>query len=167
VLDVGVERVCLPNGEEVELEIVRHPGAAAVLPVSEDGTIVLLEQFRHAADQTLWEIPAGTREPGESARACAERELEEEAGLHGSSWVDLGEMLPAPGYTSERIQLFLARGLHRVGARLERDEVIVGVRSIPVREVLDWISQGVIVDAKSVVAICRANARGLLSGTPA
>lgn len=163
VLDIGVERVRLPSGVETDLEMIRHPGAAAIVPLTERGEILLVHQFRHAADGMLWEVPAGTLAPGEEPRACAHRELEEEAAVRAAEMIDLGFILPAPGYTDERIHLFLARGLEPATQNLDADEVITDVRAVPVAEVLRQIAAAELIDAKSVAAICRADARGLLA----
>ena len=162
VLDIGVERVRLPSGVETDLEMIRHPGAAAIVPLTANGEILLVHQFRHAADGMLWEIPAGTLAPGEQPLACAHRELEEETGVRAGTLLELGYILPAPGYTNERIYLFLARELMASQQKLDADEVITEIRPVPVAEVLRSIAAGELVDAKSVVAICRASARGLL-----
>lgn len=163
VLDIGVERVRLPSGVETDLEMIRHPGASAIVPLTAKGEILLVHQFRHAADGMLWEVPAGTLAPGEEPIACAHRELEEEAGVRAAEMIDLGYILPAPGYTDERIHLFLARGLAPAAQNLDTDEVITDVRAVPVAEVLRQIASSELIDAKSVVAICRAEARGLLA----
>jgi ADP-ribose pyrophosphatase len=162
LLDIAVERVRLPGGVEADLEMIRHPGAAAVLPLTEHGEIVLVHQFRHAADGMLWEIPAGTLGPGESPHACAQRELEEEAGMTAGDLVPMGDVLPAPGYTNERIHLFLATRLAPSTQKLDEDEVITEIRAVPVGDVLAKIASGELNDAKSVVAVCRARERGLL-----
>ncbi|HEY8516353.1 MAG TPA: NUDIX hydrolase [Candidatus Binatia bacterium] len=162
ILDIGVERVRLPGGTETDLEVIRHPGAAAVVPLTNDGEILLLRQFRHAVGGMLWEIPAGTLAPGESPRDCAARELIEEAGVAAGELIDLGEVVPAPGYTTERIHLFLARSLTPATQKLDADEVISEIRPLPVATVVRMIADDEIIDAKSVVAICRAHVRGLL-----
>lgn len=162
ILDIGIERVRLPGGVETDLEVIRHPGASAIVPLTEEGAILMLHQFRHAADGLLWEVPAGTLGPAEAPIACAHRELEEEAGMRAREMIELGELLPAPGYTTERIHLYLARGLTPAEQKLDEDEVIAQVRAVPLDEVLAWIADGSLVDAKSAVAICRAQARGLL-----
>ncbi len=162
VLDIGVERVELPDGCHADLEVLRHPGASAVLARTEAGELLLIRQYRHAAEGYLWEIPAGTREPGEDPLACAKRELEEETGFSASEWVALGEMLPAPGYTTERIYLFLASGLCRSEQKLDEDELISEVRQVPVAEVKAWARDGSIDDAKTIAALYRASERGLL-----
>lgn len=163
VFEVEVERVELPDGRRTELEILRHPGASAIVPITEDGQVVLIRQYRHAAGDYLWEIPAGTRDGNEDFLTCAQRELTEETGYTASTWVDLGEMLPAPGYASERIRLYLARDLARVARSPDADEVITEVAALPAAEVLRWVADGSLLDAKTTVAVCRAHQRGLLA----
>ena len=119
VFELGVESVRLPDGREIGLDVIRHPGAAAILPLTDRGTILFLRQFRHAADGFLWEIPAGTLDPGETPLECAHRELAEEARVRASEMIPLGWILPVPGYSTERIHLFLARGLTAAEGRLD------------------------------------------------
>lgn len=164
VFELGVESVRLPDGREVSLDVLRHPGAAAILPLTDRGTILLIRQFRHAADGFLWEIPAGTLDPGESPLDCAHRELAEEARVRAAEMIPLGEILPVPGYSTERIHLFLARGLEAAEGRLDADELIAEVRPVEVSEVVGWLRDGALVDAKSAVAVARARERGLLPG---
>jgi len=164
VFELGVESVRLPDGREVGLDVLRHPGAAAVLPLTDRGAILMIRQFRHAADGFLWEIPAGTLDPGESPVDCAHRELAEEARVRAGEMIPLGEILPVPGYSTERIHLFLARGLEAADGRLDADELIAEVRPVPVGEVVAWLRDGSLVDAKSSVAVARARERGLLPG---
>lgn len=166
VFDIGVERVVLPNGLEVQLEILRHPGAAAVVPLTDAGEVLLLRQYRYAAGEALWEIPAGTLEEGEAPERCAGRELEEEAGVRASELIDLGPIVPVPGYSTERIWLYAARGLEKTAQRLEQDELVTEVRATPFEEALRWLTDGTIVDAKTSVALFRAQARGLLGRKP-
>ncbi|HEY9199209.1 MAG TPA: NUDIX hydrolase, partial [Gammaproteobacteria bacterium] len=124
VVDLGVESVQLPDGRAVDLEIVRHPGGAAVVALDEDRGICLLRQYRHAAGGWLWELPAGKLDPGEDALTTAQRELEEEAGLRAQSWQPLAQVLSTPGFCDEIIHLFLARGLQQVQARPQEHECI-------------------------------------------
>ncbi len=152
--DFGLEDVVLPNGRAVTLEILRHPGASAVLPLHADGTVTLLRQHRHAAGGTIWEIPAGKLEPGEPPEACAARELQEEAGLTGAL-ESLGLIFPAPAYTDEQIHLFLATSLCPAPASPEADEVLEPVR-LPLSEALAMVQRGDIVDAKTIAALLHA-----------
>jgi ADP-ribose pyrophosphatase len=170
VLDIGIERARLPNGVTTDLEIVRHPGAAAVVPINADGSVLLIRQYRYAAGGFLWEIPAGTLEPGEEPRVCALRELVEEAGVRAGELIDLGEVVPVPGYSTERISLFAARGLSPASQKLDRDELIEEIRRVPAEEVARMLADGTLIDAKSCVALSRARERGLLiapGGAPA
>lgn len=162
VFDIGVERVALPNGVEAQLEILHHPGAAAIVPITAAGEIVLVRQFRHAAGGYLWEIPAGTLEKDEAPERCAARELEEEAGVRANELIPLGTVVPVPGYSTEQIWLFAARDLVPSQQKLDRDELVTEVRAVSADEVLRWLVDGTINDAKTAVAIFRAQARGLL-----
>jgi ADP-ribose pyrophosphatase len=164
VFELGVERVRLPNGVETPLDVLRHPGAAAVLPLTDAGEILLLRQFRWAAGDYLWEIPAGTLDPGEQPIDCARRELVEEAGVRAGELVPLGEIVPVPGYSTERIHLFLARSLTPAPQKLDQDELIAEVRAVAAAEAVRWLADGSLIDAKSAVAIGRARERGLLPG---
>jgi ADP-ribose pyrophosphatase len=167
VFELAVESVRLPNGVAVDLDVLRHPGAAAILPLTDAGEVLLIRQFRHAAGGEIWEIPAGTLNRGEKPFDCAHRELEEEVGMRAAELVELGEIVPVPGYSTERIHLYLARSLTASKQGLDADELISEVRAVPAVEAVRWVVDGTIVDAKSAVAICRARERGLLTGVPA
>lgn len=159
LLDVGLERARLPNGAEVELEIIRHPGAAAAVAVDGAGRVVLIHQYRHAAGGYLWELPAGVLDaPGEPSAGCAARELREETGLEAARWRALGSVRPTPGYSDERIDLFLAEGLREGERATAHDEDIREIRRIPLREALRMVRAGEIVDAKTVAGLCLAAA---------
>lgn len=163
LLRVTVERVRLPDGTEVEREVVRHPGAAAVLPLftadpAEDASrvsVLLIRQYRHAAGRELWEIPAGTLEPGEGARACAVRELEEEAGLRAGDVRPLGAVHTSPGFTDERVHLFLAVDPEPGEPRPEAEETIRPER-MPLSAALAMVEAGEVEDAKTVTALLLA-----------
>lgn len=163
VVRLFVERVRLPNGNVCELEIVRHPGAAAVVPVDKEGRVLLVRQYRHAAGGYLLEVPAGKLDPGEPPEACARREVEEETGHRASDLVSLGSILTTPGFTDERIWLFLATGLEPTRQSLEADEVLT-VERVELSEAERMALAGEIVDAKSVCALARAARR--LGGPP-
>lgn len=154
VVRLGIERVTLPNGRAVELEIVRHDGAAAVVAVDDRRRVVLLRQYRWAAGGELWEIPAGVRDdPEEPAEACARRELGEEAGLAADALTPLGRILPTPGYSTEAIDIFLASGLRDVALGREPDEAIAEVRRVPLEDALAMVDAGEIVDAKTIAGL--------------
>ena len=151
------ERVALPNGNEVELDVVRHPGAAAVVALDTDGSLLMVRQYRHTVGEWLLEVPAGKLSPGEDPAACAHRELEEEAGVRAASLRELGSIFVSPGFCDERIWLFLATDLATSEQRLEADEVLA-VERMPLAEAERRALSGEIVDAKSTVAILRAAA---------
>lgn len=159
IITLGVEQVTLPNGREIDLEIVRHPGGAAVAAIDERDRICLIRQYRHAADGWLWELPAGKIDNREEPLLTAKRELAEEAGVKASEWQSLGLMRSSPGVFDEVIHLYLATGLTRVEQSLEADEVLE-VHWMPIQEALQWAVDGKINDAKSVIALFRARGAG-------
>jgi len=158
VIDLNLETVELPNGKRVELEIVRHPGGAAVVALDDKNRICLLRQYRHAADGWLWDLPAGKVDPGEAPFSTARRELSEEAGVQAGQWLELGCMNSSPGVFTEVIYLYLARSLRPVGHKHEHDEIIE-IHWKPLSEALRWCSDGTITDAKTLIGLFRAAAR--------
>lgn len=152
VLTLNVETVELPNGATAELEIVRHPGAAAVVPMKPDGSVILIRQFRHAAGGFIYEIPAGKLNPGEDPRACAARELEEEIGLRAGSLELLTSIFTAPGFTDEVIHVFLGTGLAPGRQQLDRDEVLEVVE-MPLDKAVALVRDRTITDAKTIVGL--------------
>ena len=127
VVRVNTERVTLPNGTVLEIDVVPHPGAAAVVPFLSDDEVLLIRQYRHATGGTILEVPAGKLEPGEAPERCAARELEEEAGRRAGRIEPLGWIWTTPGFTDERIFLFAAFDLEAVPCRPEADELIDAV----------------------------------------
>jgi len=158
VVDLGVEGVTLPNGVETELEVVRHPGAAAVAAVDEHGRVVLIHQYRHAGGGFLWEIPAGLLHAGEAPDGCAQRELAEEVGLAAKDLHVLGTMLPTPGYSDERIHLFLARDLVAAPMAHEEDEVIERIERVPLADAVAMVRRGDVPDGKTALTLLLAAA---------
>ena len=152
ILDVRLEQITLPTGARITLEMVRHPGAAAIVALDDNDEVTLVHQFRHAAGGFIWEIPACTLDPGEAPDACARRELREEAGLDAREWTHLGSILTAPGFCDERIHLFLARGLSQGAQKLDHDEIL-SLRRLPFRQALQMIRDGEIQDAKSIAGL--------------
>ena len=157
VLNLDIDTVQFPDGSVGELEIIRHPGASAVVPLLDDAgvvdpRIVLIRQYRYAANGFVYEIPAGRVDPGETAEMCARRELEEEAGYRAAHLTPLVSILTTPGFTDERIHLFAARGLTRTDQRHEPDEFLTVV-DLPLSQVLRMLAAGEIPDGKTAVAL--------------
>jgi ADP-ribose pyrophosphatase len=162
VITVNVETVLLPNGSEPGLEIVHHPGGAAIAAVDAQDRVCLLRQYRHAAGGWIWELPAGKLEPGEAPLATAQRELVEEAGVAGECWQDLQPFFSSPGVFTEVIHLFLATGLSPRPSAHEANEVIE-VHWVPLAEAVSRALDGEIRDGKTALGLLRAAARlGLL-----
>ena len=153
--NVDVDRVRLPNGREMELELVHHRGAAAVVPVLEDGTVLLVRQYRYATGGWLLEIPAGKLDGGESPETCAAREAEEEVGYRPGKLEPLGWIWTSPGFADEKIWLYLATDLQVATQGLEDDEVL-SIEKMPLAEAVEKAFRGEIQDAKSAVALMRA-----------
>ena len=160
IVSLDLDTVRFPDGTTGTLEMLRHPGASAVIPFLddpkwEDPRIVLIRQFRHAAEGELWEIPAGRLDPGEAPEACARRELREETGYTAGDCRRLVTILTTPGFTDERIHLFIATGLRSGDHAREADE-FVEVHEMRWSEVLRLVEQGEITDAKTLVALLHA-----------
>lgn len=152
VLTLNLETVPLPNGQSVELEIIRHPGAAAMVPMKDEGTVVLIKQYRHAAGGFIYEIPAGKLHPGEDPRDCALRELEEEIGYRAAKLELLSSIFTAPGFADEVIHIYLATGLTAGKQQLDHDEVL-DVVEMPLDKALAMITEGAIRDGKTIVGL--------------
>jgi 8-oxo-dGTP pyrophosphatase MutT (NUDIX family) len=157
VIEVNIERVELPNGTTASLEIIRHPGGAAVLALDAANRVCLLRQFRHAADGWVWELPAGKIDNREPPLQTAQRELEEEAGMTAGSWQSLGDTLSSPGVFTEVVHLYLATQLTALPPRPEEHEVFE-VHWLPFGDVLGMAHSGELRDGKSLVAVFRASA---------
>ena len=142
----------LPNGFIKTSEIIKHPGAVVVVPVFQNGTIVLLRQYRAAIDIYLYELCAGTLKAHEDPAVCAKRELKEETGYQARSMRKIGEIYPAPGYTTEKIHVYVARGLLKVGASVEDDEVIE-TKILSRMQIRKLLKSHAIVDAKTIAAL--------------
>ncbi len=152
VVTLNLERVQLPNGVTIDLETIRHPGAAAVVPLKEDGTVVLIRQFRHATGGYIYEIPAGKLNPGEDPLDCAARELEEEVGYRAATLELLCSIFTAPGFADEVIHIYQATGLTKGRQQLDRDEVLE-VIEMPLAEAVQHILKGTIRDAKTIIGL--------------
>ncbi len=157
VIHLDVDTVRFPDGSTGQLEMIRHPGAAAVVPMLDDPAapdprVLLIRQFRHAADGIIWEVPAGRLDAGESPEACARRELAEETGMRAGRLERLTTIYTTPGFTDERIHLFLAGGLEEGDHRREADE-FMELRPTPWSEAMRLIERGEIMDGKTLVSL--------------
>jgi ADP-ribose pyrophosphatase len=157
VISLDIDQVRFPDGTIGELEIIRHPGASAIVPflsdpAGADPQVLLLKQYRYATGGTLYEIPAGRLEPGELPATCARRELLEETGCTAESIVPLMSMYTTPGFTDERIHLFLATGLTGGEAHREADE-FMEVETVPLSAALKMVERGEIQDAKTALGL--------------
>ena len=152
ILSLEVDHIVEPSGKEVEREIVRHKGSVAILPVLADGRVVLVRQYRYAVDDELLEIPAGHIDPGESPDQAASRELIEETGYTAGTLQKIGEFFPTPGFTDERMHLYLATGL-LPGAPVPEDDESIECVTLPFDEMLNLARKGEVADAKTLVAL--------------
>ena len=153
LLDVRRDRVRLPNGGEALREYIVHPGAVVVLALLDNGNLLFERQFRYPLRRVFLELPAGKIDPGENILNTARRELREETGYEASDWAHLGVMHPGIGYSDERIEIFLARGLRRVGApQLDANEFLDLLELSPA-EARQAVWEGRITDAKTISAL--------------
>jgi ADP-ribose pyrophosphatase len=155
---LDVDRVRLPNGREMDFELIHHPGAAAVVPLDGEGRVLLVRQYRYATGGWLLEVPAGTLHRGESPEACARREIAEETGYRARDLEPLGWIWTTPGFTDEKIWLYLATGLEPAEQALDDDEVLT-VERLPLAEAVARAAAGEIHDGKSTCALLRAARR--------
>lgn len=149
-----------PEGRLASREVVDHPGAVALVPLTQDGQVLLVRQYRYAAGRELLEIPAGTLEPGEDPEACAIRELEEETGRKAGRLELLGSVYTSPGFCSERIHIYLARLDPGPGGAMHPDEdERLLLEALPLETALEMAMSGRMADAKSVAGLAMAAAR--------
>ena len=156
VLGINMETARLPDGREVDLEIIRHPGGSCILPLYDNGDVMLIRQFRHAAGGIIWEVPAGRIDEGDTPESCAERELREEGGVTAGRMEKIAEFFTTPGFCTEMLHIFLARDLKECGQSLEADEYLETVR-MPLEEAVEMVHRGEIKDSKTMLALLMAH----------
>ncbi len=156
VFSLVKEKIRLENGVTVDLDIIRHPGAAAMVPLTKDNTLLMIRQYRHATGGFIWEIPAGTLDPDETPLECAKRELVEEIGYSANAWHKLGEITPVPGYSDERIHIYCATDLSPARQNLDRDEIL-HVHEVRFDEAVKMVQRGEIEDAKTLSGLFMAS----------
>jgi ADP-ribose pyrophosphatase len=156
ILNIELDQVTLPNGHKMELEMIHHPGAAAVVPLQEDGNVIMIYQYRYAAGGFIYEIPAGKLHPGEDPLECAKRELEEETGYQAKKYQPLVSFLTTPGFCDEIIHIYLAQSLTPGAQNLEESEVLE-VKKIPLKKALQMIEEGQIKDGKTIIGLQSAH----------
>jgi len=152
VINLRQDRVNLPGGRETTREIVEHPGAVVILALTNEKKIVMIRQFRKPAEEVLWELPAGTIEPGEDLEKCARRELEEETGYYPRKVKKIITFFSTPGFCNERLTLFLVENLEKRNKNEEADEFIK-VELIDLKEALRLVKENIIKDAKTIIGI--------------
>jgi 8-oxo-dGTP pyrophosphatase MutT (NUDIX family) len=158
VVEVTVDRVRYANGREHDLDLIHHPGAAAVVPVDGAGRVCVVRQYRHGVEDFLWEIPAGKLDAGEPPEICAVRELQEETGIIAKSWTPLGVFISAPGIYTEVIHLYLAREL-QIGAPAPDVDEELEHQWMPLAQAVNLALDGDWNDGKTVVGLLRAQHR--------
>jgi len=152
LIRLRVDEVALPNGRRTVREVVEARGAVGIVALDDEGCVILVRQYRRPAERELWEIPAGTLEPGEDPAACARRELAEETGFTAEEVVLLAGLYMSPGFCNEWMHLFLARGLSE-GPQAQADDESIRVARVPLAEALAMIRSGDICDAKTVAGL--------------
>ena len=152
IIELSVETVTLPNGAMADMELITHPGAAAVVPFKDDRTVIMIRQYRHAVGGYIYEIPAGKLQPGEDPRDCAKREVEEEIGYKVGTLEPLVSFLTTPGFTNEIIHIFSGKDLTPGTQNLGADEVLE-IIELPLARTMDLIKNGTINDAKTIIGL--------------
>lgn len=156
VVHLYKDDISLPNGKPATREVIRHVGAVAIVPMTEDGKVIIERQFRYPLNRVITEIPAGKLDSkSEDRLSAAKRELEEETGYLADEWIELGDYIPAAAYCDEVITMYLAKGLHMGTRNLDEDEFL-NVETVSLEELVEDIIQGKIADGKTQAAILKA-----------
>jgi len=156
IIKLFFDKVMLPNKKLATREKVWHPGAVAVVPLTSSNEIILIKQYRYPVEEVLIEIPAGKLDKGEAPGDCAKRELQEEVGAVGGNLVHLTSFHTTPGFSNEFLHLYLAINFEKKENNPDEDEFLQ-ILSIPVKDCIDWVFEGRIKDAKSIIGILMAN----------
>ncbi|MHB1346225.1 MAG: NUDIX domain-containing protein [Candidatus Humimicrobiaceae bacterium] len=156
IIKLFFDKVMLPNKKVATREKVWHPGAVAVVPLTSGNEIILIRQYRYPVEEVLIEIPAGKLDKNEDPLDCAKRELQEEVGAVGGSFTHLTSFHTTPGFSNEFLHLYLATGFEKKENNPDEDEFLQ-ILSIPIKECVDWVFEGKIKDAKSIIGILMAN----------
>jgi 8-oxo-dGTP pyrophosphatase MutT (NUDIX family) len=144
-----------PDGRETKFEIIEHGGSVVIVPIDQEGNMLFVRQYRHAAGMDLLELPAGTRDGDEPFEDCAAREIREETGMEAGTLQKVGEFFLAPGYSTEFMVVFLATDLKHNPLQADDDEFLV-VEKIPLKKAIDMAERGEVPDAKSMAALLLA-----------
>ena len=152
VLSIRVDQVRLPDGKNSSREIVDHPGGVTIMPVNSEDEVIMIEQYRHAAEEVLLELPAGRLEESEEAESAARRELKEETGYTAAEFKHLLDFYTTPGYSTESLHLYLARDLKEGDQELEEGEFL-SLREVPLEEIPQMIMAGSIKDSKTLIGL--------------
>jgi ADP-ribose pyrophosphatase len=167
IFSVAVERITLPNGHQLEVEVIRHPGSVVIVPMTEDGQVILVRQYRHAIGRSLWELPAGSLKEGEEPAEAAIRECHEEIGLVPANVARLGRFFPTPGYCDEDMIFYKATGLRepRQGDEAHPDEdEDIEPKAFSRGDLARMIEMGEIADLKTVAGLALVDRYGLAGG---
>lgn len=154
IITLVKEKVQYEDGQDKIFDVILHPGAVAMIPIDQEGNLILVKQWRRAAKQILLELPAGTLEVNEQPAQCAQRELQEEIGYRANQLIPLGGFFTAPGFCNEYIYLYLAKDLNH-SALIGDDSDQIDLEILPLQKALDFINEGKIIDAKTIAGIYR------------
>lgn len=152
VVGFNKDVVTLPNGKQSSRVYLAHRGASAVLPLTQDGQIYLVQQYRYPIGRTTWEIPAGKREEGQTPLSCAKAELAQETGLRASKWTKLAVFNPSNAFSTEYLHIYLAENLRR-GKDCPDEDEFLNVKKFPLEKAYDLIFKGKIQDAKTMIGL--------------